>query len=1463
MKYHKPRKKTAALSSYKTKAKGRPTLRRKSKKSVPAATGLEFSIFDHIQDSILITDAQGIITFANQTFLESLGRMPEQVIGQPVTMLDTIYAINVPVRDILEKTISDKSWSGVIEITDQNREKRLHEIRTWSMTGSGSQTAGMVAVWRDITGRVRSENQLRYSEERYRTLVENAFDGIYLIRGRHYEYVNPKFCEITGYTAEELTAPDFNYDILLTDASKTIIRQRHESRQLRKSVPSQYEIQIIKKGGREIVDVEISTVGLESAGEYRVLGIMRDVSDRKKIQSALEESELKFQAMFETASIGLTVTDPKGRFLQVNSAFAAMTGYTPEELFRMRASDISHPDDFEREADDFRTLMSHQERTNYRSEKRYIRKDGRIIWARLNGTIIRDSDGRPQYVFGVVEDITDARRIAQLAKVQRDVAVALGSSDRMASVLNQVLEIACTIEGIDCGGIYLYDERNILRLYAHRGLSPEFVRKVSYYPAEQPQSRIVLEGKPQYFVYESFLQDKNIELDHEREQEGLKAIAILPIPSEGRVAGVINLSSHTMTEIVPEVRALLEMIAAEIGGACARIRATEALRKSEERIKQLLDSATDYVYSVDIHDGVVQRTRHGARCVSVTGYTSADYESSPFLWYDMIYADDKSFVTEQLARVLAGEQVPPFEHRIIHKDGSIRWIRNTPVLKISGGKVIGYDGMISDVTERKRAETELRESEASYRGLFNSVTDAIYIQDTDGRFLDVNDGAVKMYGYSRNQLIGQTPEFVAAPGRNDMSYIQNCLRAAFGGTPQRFEFWGRRLDGSVFPKDVRLFRGMYFGKEVVIAMAQDITEQKAAEEALRKNEEDLQRILDSIPAMVWYKDLDNRILAANRGVADMEGIPIQELQGRSCWELYPEDQARRFYEEDLEVIRSGQPRLGIQEIHTAKRTGRMYWLEVSKVPVFNRNREMIGIIAFAIDITERKKAEEALLIQTARFRQLFENSPLGIVLLDNQDRIIEVNAGFQDIFQYAPDEVLGKKINDIIVPETLKDEGADLSEQTQRGIIVYKETVRKRKDGSLADVYIYGVPVFIGGQQEGIYGIYADQSERKRLERQLIQVQKMESIGTLSGGIAHDFNNVLAVVLSTAELIRKRVRDNPDLVELAEMIISSAFRGKSITQQLLLFARAEDSVFRPVELTQIVREAVQLLEHSLPKTIHIETVIGAEHDMILADPSHIHQIILNLAINARDAMPSGGTLTLGLRTALPGELEKHFSEIPKDDFVVLYVSDTGTGIDKSILNRIFDPFFTTKEQGKGTGLGLSIVHGIVKNHKGYISVESEPGKGSVFYMYFPAHKAASVSVPKPENGACIPEGKETILIVDDEPALRESLAEILQWSGYEVIKAESGLSALNIFKIQKEKINLVITDIGMPVMDGIRLFEQMKAVDPDVKVLVATGYQGETSTDNLLRKGVVDILTKPYAAMEILQRVRRALDKKR
>jgi len=397
--------------------------------------------------------------------------------------------------------------------------------------------------------------------------------------------------------------------------------------------------------------------------------------------------------------------------------------------------------------------------------------------------------------------------------------------------------------------------------------------------------------------------------------------------------------------------------------------------------------------------------------------------------------------------------------------------------------------------------------------------------------------------------------------------------------------------------------------------------------------------------------------------------------------------------------------------------------------------------------------------------------------------------------------------------------------------------------------------------QEDISERKRNESERKRLEAQLLQTQKLESIGTLAGGIAHDFNNILGIILAYSSTLRNAHVPYQKVVNAADVINQAVERGAELVKQILTFARKTDVVYGLVGINIMIKELKKMLSETFPRTIAISAELGADVPDITADATQVHQAILNICVNARDAMPAGGRLILKTKLGTRSEVSSYFPEATSERYVRVSISDTGAGMDETTRQRIFEPFYTTKAKGKGTGLGLSVVYGVVKNHNGFVRVDSEIGRGTTFHLYFPAPIRSTQLVEKAQGSLVdIPGGNESILIVEDEEPLLNVLSGLLKSKGYRVYMAHDGYEAVETYQEHHNDIAVVVSDLGLPKMTGQDAFLRMKSVNPRVKVIFGTGYLDPELKTELLNLGAKGFLAKPYSQDELLKRIRDLID---
>ncbi len=640
-------------------------------------------------------------------------------------------------------------------------------------------------------------------------------------------------------------------------------------------------------------------------------------------------------------------------------------------------------------------------------------------------------------------------------------------------------------------------------------------------------------------------------------------------------------------------------------------------------------------------------------------------------------------------------------------------------------------------------------------------------------------------------------------------------------------------------------------------------------EELRYQSRFLQTLMDAMPYPVFYKDDRFRYLGCNTAFEQYVGRKREELIGKTAHEIYPGDLADEYRGADLKVLADLQPLAyeGMMQDSDAVRHNVMF----HKAVFHKECGAPGGIIGVMEDITERKRAEDRLRESEERFRTMFELASVGMAQVDPRSgRWEHVNPKLCDITGYSAEELTKMSVAEVTHPEDRQRDWEAFQCVVQGKACDFRSEKRYvRKDGAVVWVNVNmavscddaGRPVRGMAVVEDITGRKQLEEQRYQVEAQLRQSQKMEALGTLAGGIAHDFNNILGVIVGFAEMAEWEADEDGKIKEDLREVLKAAERAKELVQQILAFSRQSEQEKKPIQVGLIVKEALKMLRASLPTTISIKSDVGSKAS-VMADPTQIHQVVMNLCTNAAHAMrDNGGVLEVRLDdlqltpdSVLPG------SGFLPGPCVKLTFRDTGHGIDPSILDRIFDPFFTTKEQGAGTGLGLAVVHGIVKGHGGTIEVESRPGKGTTFQVILPAIERKRV--PQRQAAAPLPRGRERILVVDDEPALTLAVKKMLERLGYQVECRTNGIEALEVFLhgTTGAPFDLVITDMTMPNLTGTDLALKLLKLQPDLPVLLCTGFSEKMDAETARDFGVRGFLMKPVVMRKLAETVRKLLD---
>jgi len=646
----------------------------------------------------------------------------------------------------------------------------------------------------------------------------------------------------------------------------------------------------------------------------------------------------------------------------------------------------------------------------------------------------------------------------------------------------------------------------------------------------------------------------------------------------------------------------------------------------------------------------------------------------------------------------------------------------------------------------------------------------------------------------------------------------------------------------------------------ILDLEQSETERKRAEEALKESEERYRTLVDNSLTGIYVRRAE-KIEFANKRLAEMLGYSLEELKEMPFLDfLHPED--RETARERAAARMSGLGSEAYHQYRAVTKNGDILHVEMFGVPIEYRGKP--AILGHVHDITERKKIGKALREREEQYRILFETVGDVVYSMDRDFRVLSVSPSVEAFLGYRPDEIIGRKLAelDLLAPEFLEKAFADVSRVMAGEQFAPSEYEFIAKDGTRKLAEVRAASLYEGDEAVAIIAVIRDITEHRRLEQQLLQAQKMESIGTLAGGVAHDFNNILGGILGYASFMKVKITKDHPFFNYIDTIEKGAVRASELTAQLLAFARGGKYDTRPVNLNKVVDETLKLIGETFDKSIEIETRLMAELPTVEADAGQMQQVLMNLCINAADAMPAGGRLTLatGVET-LSEELVRRQMDTPPGPYAVLSVTDTGKGMDRKTARRIFEPFFTTKEEGKGTGLGLSMVYGVVKNHGGSVHVDTIPGRGTTFKIYLPA--STKPEAEEPAEVESLSGGNECILVVDDEEPIRAMARDLLESYGYRVLLAENGLEAIDIYAGRKDDIALVILDMIMPKMGGRKAFLKLKELDPGVKALLSTGYSQDGKAQEILESGVIGYIQKPYQINKLLAKVRSVLDANR
>jgi two-component system, cell cycle sensor histidine kinase and response regulator CckA len=1071
----------------------------------------------------------------------------------------------------------------------------------------------LIGNYQDITDRKRAEDALRESGERLQTIFETSPAGIILVNPEGLiTFANRRMGDLFSRPCEDLIGTP--YVDLLHPSQRSIGYEKMLSLMKGEIDHVSLERRYLAQGGGEFIGHLSGRRLLRPDGSLGgLVGIITDITDRKQAEEALTASEARYRGVFENAAIGIDVVDSRGRFLQANDSLARMLGYSRNELMNLTIFDVTHPDDVADSMIKHETMV-HGEMESYRFEKRYIKKDGAVLWAEVSVSSVRGPDGAYLETIGVLSDVTERKK------------------------------------------------------------------------------------------------------------------------------------------------------------------AEEALRERERAWATLVNNLPGFVYRcANDRDWTMEYISEG--CRQVTGYGPEDFVGNKTLSYnDIVHPDWRSPLWDEWQEVISRKTVFQDEYPIIVKGGEIRWVweRGQGVFG-QDGRLLSLEGFITDITERKEAEKQIRMNETRLQSLYDIGQ---YRETSKQDLLD----------FALNEAIKLTGSKVG--------YIYH------------------------YDEEERLFELNTWSKDVM----------KQCEVAEPQTLYELER------TGIW-----------GEAVRQRKPIIVNDFQAPNPLKKgYPEGHVELHNFITLPVIFGERivAVVGMGNKDSAYDNGDVLQLSLLMDSLWR--------------ITEAKRVEA----EQRRLATAVEHAAEGVMITNIDGTIEYVNQACLEMTGYSREELLGQ------TPRILKSGKQDEAfykkfwRTVAAGQVWAGRIINRRQDGTLYTEDSTVSPVRdASGTVVNFVALKRDITQHLELSKQLLQAQKMESIGTLAGVIAHDFNNLLQVTMGYSELLLQEKSENDQDYSDLSRILHAARSGSELVRSLLAFSRKSEPNPIPLDLNQEIRHVEKLLHRTSPRMIEIRLDLADDLDRIDADPAQIEQIIMNLAVNAKDAMGEKGILTVRTENVtLDQDYCKLKVEARPGDYVLLSISDTGHGIDSEILEHIFEPFYTTKEVGRGTGLGLASAYGLVQQHGGHIDCESEVGQGATFKIYLPV--VHSIEEPAVEETGVMPAfGTETVLLVDDEDLVRELGERILKRNGYNVLTAANGEEALEVYEREKDRIAMIILDLIMPAMGGKDCLKKVLEIDPDARVLIASGYAADTSTKECIELGAKGFVAKPFRFKELLRQVRKTLDK--
>ncbi len=1372
-----------------------------------------------------IAHADGFIYWYNQRWYDYTGTTPEAMEGWG---WQSVHDPEVLPRVMAEWTAAIATGKAFeMEFPLRGTDGTFRRFLTLAVPLKDA--AGHVVQWfgtnTDITAQIEIEDALRESEERFAGAFQSGPIAMMLTRVSDSRIVetNETFEKMSGYSKAECLGRT-TVELGLISAEE---REKSGAVVREKGLLRDVEIGFYPRAGEpRVVLVSVEPVTLQ--GEPHFIVTMLDITARKQAEEALRKSEASLAAAQRRAKIGNWEMDLVNR-----------TSTWSTEMFRIFQRDQSlgsppfdegiekiYPEDRESFQCSFDQAI--KDRRELKDDVRIVRSDGNIRWLELRGEVICDEAGQPSCMIGTSQDITERKRQEETLRATiesaLDCIITIDESDTIIE-FNPAAEQTFGWSRAEAIG----------RTVSETIIPPQFREAHA-----RGLARLLATG-------EQRLIGKRIEVTAMR-----AGGAEFPIELT-----IVQIGTDHPQRFTAFMRDITE-----------RVSAREKLEAQEEQYRVLFETNPSAMWVYELETLRILAVNDAA--VEQYGYSRDEFLVRSL--YDLRAPSHAEALTKAISSEgSVSRYAGTWSHQ--RKDGSTIFVD----VYSSPTDFEGTPARIAvlvDVTERKRAEEALNRSERDQRELAAELEtersrlvaaqglarvgdwEADFVQGTRSWSAET----YRIFEVPRDECAPSHERFMEIVHPEDRAAVEAASAASLSqGAPTVNQHRLLMPDGRIKFIEQRWLVFQNEEGEAVRATGtvQDITERNEAQIALRKEQEFLAAVVDNVSDGIVSCDAQGVIALFNGATRQFHGLPAEPIpadEWAEHFDLYLPDGKTLMSKEQIPLFRALEEGfVKDAEMVIAPREGTPRRILASGQAFFNEQGEKMGAVVAMHDVTEREKAERTMRAQA----EMLNLAQDAIAIRGYDDRIITYwNKGAERLYGWTAEEAIGQPV-DILYGGRGDNEAA---KQTLEASDEYQGEVHQiARDGRSVIVNVRkNVMRNSDGTPRSVLSIATDITEHKKLESQFLRAQRLESIGTLASGVAHDLNNILSPILMSVPLLRTPLSDE-GREKLLSLVEQSAERGAAVVKQVLTFARGADGEKVLVQPCFLMKEIAQIAEETFPTNITVRSECPDDLWLISGDATELHQVLLNLCVNARDAMPAGGRLSINAENL---EVDAHYASMTPGahagPHVLLTVSDTGTGIPPSVIEKIFDPFFTTKQEGKGTGLGLSTVLGIVKNHGGVVNAYSTP-KGTTFRVLLPA-APGTYQASADADLADLPRGRgETILIVDDDPVIREVAQALLAQSGYIVLTADDGPAALAIFARRSAEIRLVMTDFAMPLMSGMTLARALRKMDASTKVVISTGRDEDCNPAEAKSIGIEATLAKPYTQEKLLRTLDRLL----